>query len=84
MRSNTDVKPAKIFRESDQTPEFWLTVGPKKAFEAHIVHISESSFNEHIKQDWCESRGNFLTKYLKTWILTHLGLWGLSFTHLQK
>ena len=62
------------------------------AFEAHTVHISESSFNEHIKQDWCESRGKFLTKYwkLEVWLTwghkwpINLGLWGLSFTHQQK
>ena len=58
-------------------------------FAAHIFHISENSSNKHIKQDWCESRANFLTKYSKTCILTHLeaqnlGLWGLSFTQLQK
>ena len=32
------------------------------AFETHIAHISESSSTEHIKQDWCESRGNFFHK----------------------
>ena len=48
--SNTDVKPVETFLESDQTPEFWLTW----SFEAHIVHISESSSNEQRKQDWCE------------------------------
>ena len=31
-----------------------------RAFDAHIVYIFESSSNEHIKQEWCESRGNFL------------------------
>ena len=34
------------------------------------VHISESNFNTHIKQEWCKYRGDFLTKYLKTCILT--------------
>ena len=38
----------------------------KLAFEGHIVHISESSSNEHIKQDWCESRWNYFNiKYLE-------------------
>ena len=50
--------------ESDQTPNFlYLRWGPKWprnwVFEAHILHISESSTNEHKKQDWCESRVNF-------------------------
>ena len=68
--SNTDVKPVETFWESDQSPEFLHTLGSKMAkknwaFEAHIVHISESSSNEHIKQDWCESRGNLLTKLSK-------------------
>ena len=31
----------------------------------------ESTSNEHIKQEWCESRGNFLMRYSKTWILSH-------------
>ena len=55
---------------------FDLLWGPKWprnwALEAHIVHICESSSNDHNKQDWCKSRGNFLTKYFKTWILTPL------------
>ena len=50
MLGNTDVEPMKTFWESDLSPEFWLTLGvqsgPKNwAFEAHIVHISESSPN---------------------------------------
>ena len=31
MWSNTDVKPVKTFLESDQTPEFLFTLGPKMA-----------------------------------------------------
>ena len=76
MWSNIDVKPVKTFWECDQSPKFWVTLGPKwpkkLPFEAYIVHISISSSNEHIKQDWCKSRGNFLTNSWKPWILTHL------------
>ena len=60
------------------------------AFEDHIVHISESSSNEHIKQEWCESKGNVLLQnirkpeFLLIWRSKNLGLWGLSFTHLQN
>ena len=54
MWSNTDVKPLKTFWENYQTPEFLLTLGPKMAKKLYdIIHISESRFNEHIKQDWC-------------------------------
>ena len=74
--SNTDVKPVKYFWKVMKHQNFDLFWGPKWprnwTFGAHIVHISENSSNEHIKQYWCESRGNFLTKYSKTWILTHL------------
>ena len=50
----------------------WGTKWPQNwAFDAHIVHISESSSNEHIKQVSCESSGNFSRKYAKTYILTN-------------
>ena len=69
MWCNTDVKQVKTFRESDQEPEFFLLRGPKRpknwALEAHIVHISENSFNERVKQDWCESRSNFFNKIVE-------------------
>ena len=74
--SNTDMKPMKTLWGSEQSPQFWLNLGstmaPNWTFGTHTVHIYESSPNEHIKQDWCESRGKFLTKYSKIWILTHL------------
>ena len=89
---NTVVKPVKTFWESDQTPEIFLTLGPKWprnwAFGAHILHIYESSSNAHIKQDWCESRQNVWKP--EFWLIwrpkmdQNLGLWCLSFTHLQK
>ena len=76
MWSNTVVKPVKTFWEITKHQKFFLLWGPKWprnwAFEAHIFHFSEGSSIAHIKQDWCESRPNFLTKYSKTWILTHL------------
>ena len=73
MWSNINVNSVKTFWESDQTPEFWLTLGLINwAFEAHVLLISESSSNQHIKRDWCESRAKCLTKYSKTWIFTHL------------
>ena len=45
-----------FFWESDQTPEIWLTLGPKITHKLglwgpYILHISESSSNKHIKQD---------------------------------
>ena len=57
------MKPVKTFSESDQSPEFLLWGQNNWAFW---------DSNENKKQDWCESRGNLLTKWLKTWILTHL------------
>ena len=61
---------------------FDLLLGPKWprnwASESHIVHTSESSSKEHIKQDWCASRGNFATKYSKMWIVTH---WRTEMAH---
>ena len=66
----------KLFEKVTKHRNFVLLWDPKRpinwAFEAHIVHIYESSFNEHIKQDWCKSRGNFLTNYSKNLIFTDL------------
>ena len=61
MWSKTGVKPVRVtLSESDQNPEFWPTLGSKMAqklaLESHIIHIYESSSNEHIEQDRCESR----------------------------
>ena len=34
--------------------------GPKnRVSEGHILHTSKSNSNEYVKQDWCESSGNF-------------------------
>ena len=66
MWSNTDVKPVKSFWESDQSPEFWLTLrskmSQKGAFQAHILHISESSSNGYIKCETDVNPGETLTK----------------------
>ena len=46
----------KLFEKMTKDHNFRPIWGPKIwALEAHIVHISRSSSNEHIKQDWCES-----------------------------
>ena len=66
----------KLFQKVSKVQNFGLLWGPRWpkncAFKAHNVYVSVISYNEHIKQEWCESRGNYLTKYSKTWILTHL------------
>ena len=60
MWSNTDVKPVKTFWESNQKEEFWLIWGPKNwAFEAHIVHITESSCNGHKNKTGVNSEETF-------------------------
>ena len=66
----------KLFEKVTKHQNFDLLWGPEWprnwTFGAHIVHISESSPNGHIKQDWSESTGNFFRKYSKTLIMTHL------------
>ena len=61
MWSDTDAKPVKTFEKVTKVQNLHLLCGPKRpknlAFEAHIVQISAMSSNEHIKQDWYESRG---------------------------
>ena len=51
----------KLFEKVTKVQNFDLLWGPKWptnwAFEAHVVHISESNSIEHTKQDWCEFRG---------------------------
>ena len=85
--NNTDVKPVKTFWENNQRPEFWACFGTKNwASDAHTAHISESSSNEHIKQDWWESRGNALTKRVENLNFDlvggpKLGLWPLLHTY---
>ena len=76
---------------------FW---GPKWpgnwASESDIQHTSKSSSNWHVHQDWCETSGKFLRKWLKIGIFTYLGpkvaqncsseldLWGPYFPHRWK
>ena len=56
----------KRFEKVIKDKNFDLLWGPKWlrnwAFETHIVHLSESSSNRHIEQDWCESRGKFFAE----------------------
>ena len=61
MWSNTDVKAVKTFEEVTKVHNFYLLWG-EMAQNWASVHIPKSSSCEHIKQDWCESRENFLTK----------------------
>ena len=55
----------KHFEKVTKVQNFCLLWGPKCPKDEVHIHISESSSNEHIKQDWCESRGNFSTKSQK-------------------
>ena len=57
---------------SDTHLQIWRAPRSAATRVGVIVLISESSSNEHMKQDYCESRVNFLTKYSKPWITTHL------------
>ena len=54
MYTKTDAKPVEIFLDNDQKLKFLLILGPKVAqnwaSEAHILNMSESTFNEHVKQ----------------------------------
>ena len=75
MWSNTDVKPVKTVRENDQRLQYWLIWGANWsqnwASEAHILHTFKSSYNQHVKQYWCEISRNILRKWPKT------GIWDL-------
>ena len=53
---------------------FWAPSDPKSwTPEAHILHTSKSTCNEHVKQYWCETSENCLKKMTKVWILIYLG-----------
>ena len=53
---------------------FWGLKWPRNwASEAIIQHISKSSSNWHVNQDWCETSGKILRKWPKTGIFTYLG-----------
>ena len=68
--------------ENDQRLEFWLILWPKNwTSEAHILQTSESSYNEHVKQNWCETSGNFLRKWLKDW---NSGIQNCAFVHISE
>ena len=48
-----------------------LTLGPE--IGAHNWNTHKSTPNKHIKQEWCETIGKYLIKWLKTWIIIYLG-----------
>ena len=53
---------------------FWAPKWPKNwTYEAHILHASKGTCNEHVKQNWCGTSKNFLRKWPKTRILTYFG-----------
>ena len=75
---------------------FYLFWGPKRlknwASEAHILHTPETTFNEHLKQHWCETSENVLRKWPNTRISTYFGaqngpeigpLWPVLYTFLK-
>ena len=66
MFTKTDAQPVGNFLENDQRPEFLLIWGPKRpkiwASEAHILHTSKSTWNEHVRQYCCETSENVLRK----------------------
>ena len=96
MHTKTDAQPVEIFWENDQDRNFHLFGGPKWpqnwASEAHILHTSKSTWNEHVKQYCCETSENFLRNYQTPQIFLtsgpkiaqKLGPWGPYFTHLWK
>ena len=53
----------KIFEKMTKDWNFDLFGGPKWpknwASEAHILHTSKSTYNEHVKQYWCATSENF-------------------------
>ena len=75
MHTKTDAQPVGMFLENDQRPEFLLIWGPKWpknwSSEAHILHISKSTWNEHVKQYCCETSENFweITKHQNLFLL---------------
>ena len=73
MWSNTDVKPKHLFRKWSKTgilPYFGVQNGSKIGPVGSIIYIHlKSSYNEHVKQYWCETSGNLLRKLPKSGIL---------------
>ena len=74
--------------------KFWPIWGPdSQGPEAHILHTSKNSNNEHAKQDWYKSTGNVFDNIVENrdfdlfggpkWPKI-LGLLGLSFIHILK
>ena len=62
--TKTDAKPVENFEKITKDQNFYLYLGPtwptKRASEAHILQISYSTYNEHVKQYWCETSANLL------------------------
>ena len=53
---------------------FWGPNWPKRwTPEDHILHTSTITYNEHVKQYWCENSDNFVQKWPKTWIMANFG-----------
>ena len=77
MFTKTDAQPVGNFLENDQRPEFWLIWGPKRpkiwASEAHILHTSKSTWNEHVRQYCCETSENVLRKWPNTRNFSYFG-----------
>ena len=54
---------------------FWDPKWPQNwTSEAHIPHTGECTYNEHVKQYWCETSENLLRKWPKSRILTSFGI----------
>ena len=77
MHTKTDAQPVEIFWENDQDRNFDLFGGPKWpqnwASEAHILHTSKSTWNEHVKQYCCETSENFFEKLPNTTNFSYFG-----------
>ena len=77
MYTKTDAQPVGNIWENDQRPEFWLIWGPKWpqnwASEAHILHTSKSTWNEHVKQYCCETGKKLLRKWPNTRNFSYFG-----------
>ena len=66
-----------IFEKITKDRNFDLFGGPKWpknwASEAHIIHISKSTWNEYVKQYCCETSENILRKWPNTRKFSYFG-----------
>ena len=75
---------------ASQAPLQTDNIRPKnKTFGVHNWNTPQSTPNEHVKQEWCETSGKVLSKWLtKFWYISRpnmtqkAGLWGRSSTPL--